>query len=140
LGAKVEVDGEIIDLERDEFNPGSFAPWYEQLMLFEEKKRLAICRTALKRLKENRPETYQFIKDGRCKLVGIAPSIEYTLVEKSEGDLDVTFSHAFSMPTLLYWHPKGKIAILVNANLEFNNTVLNKVRGNKSESIRGFTG
>ena len=136
----VEVGGETIEIGLDDFNPMQFAPWYNQLMSLEEKDRKRIVATALSRIKEVRPETFRFLMEYRCKLVGIIPAVEYTLTKKDEGELDITFSHAFSMPTLLFWCKQGKFAIMVNANLEYNDTVLNKIRGNKKESIRGFTG
>lgn len=140
MSRQVEIDGEVMDLDQDNFEPGTFAPWYSQLMKFDRKKRKQIVETALKRLRDSRPETYAFIKQSRCRLVGLCPAIDYTLISKDQGEIDVTFSHAFSMPTLLYWHPRGKFAFIVNANLEYDDTVLNKVRGNKVESIKGFTG
>lgn len=136
----VEIDGELIEIPSDEFNPTQFAPWYQQLMNLDEKSRRQIVAVALKRIQDVRPETYRFIKKFGCKLVGITPSLEYTLTKAHEGELDITFSHAFSMPTLLFWCPAGKFFIQVNANLEYNDTVLNKIKGNKKQSIRGATG
>lgn len=136
----VEFDGEEIEFDSAEFDPAHFAPWYRQLMQLDEKRRKEIAQEALKRIRASKPDTYRFIVDMKCKLVGICPAVEYTLLTKDEGDLDVTFSHAFGIPTLVYWVPRGKFAILVNANLEYNDTVLNKIKGNKKESIRGFTG
>lgn len=131
------LDTVDVDLDSD---PTEMAPWYEQFLKLSEKKREEICKTALKRIQESKPETYQFIKKYGCELVGICPSISYCLLDKSQGDTDVTYIHSFSMPTLLYWCSEGQFGFFVNANLDYNDTVLNRVKGNQvDKSIKGFT-
>lgn len=133
-------DDNTIELD-ESADPSELAPWYKQVLQLPEKKRLEISEIALRRVKEAKPEAYNFIKKFNCHLVGLCPSIDYTLLKKSDGDLDVTFIHAFSMPTLLYWCADGGFGFFVNANLDYNDTVLNRVSGNKrDDSIKGFTG
>ena len=122
-------------------DPTEFPLWYKQLMQLDEKRRKEIVVKALERIKEAKPATYKFIKENKCKVVGLSPAIEYALIDKAEGNLDVTWIHGFSLPTLLLWHPAGEFGFFVNANLKYNDTVLNKIKGNKvDKNIRGFTG
>jgi hypothetical protein len=134
-------DVEEIEIDEDA-DPGEYAPWYKQFMQLPEEERRKIASKALKKIAETKPETHDFIRKFKCELVGICPRLEYCMV-KSDGnaDMDVTYVHGFSLPTLLYWCPSGKFAFLVNVNLEYNDTVLNNIRGNNIDrSIRGFTG
>jgi hypothetical protein len=73
--------------------------------------------------------------------VGVTPRIVYTLADSSDGEsLDVSWIHSFSMTTLLFWCDQGQFGFFVNPNLDFNETVLNKVKGNPKTSLKGFTG
>lgn len=132
---QMEVEDQI--LEMTEGDPMDLAPWYVQLSKLDPRKRKRTVETAMQRIRETKPTTYEFIKNFRCELVGIMPRIEYMLVNDSEGD---TYVHSFSMPTLLFWCPKGEFSFFVNANLKYNDTVLNSIEGNTKENIRGFTG
>ncbi len=135
-----EIDDDVIDVDENA-DPAEFPPWYQQLMKLSNDKRREIIGKALKRIQAVKPETMKFIKDGKCRLVGIAPAVEYTLADKKDGEIDVTFVHGFSIPTLVFWHPQGKFAFMVNANLEYDDTVLNKIPGNNVDrEIHGFTG
>jgi len=135
-----EIDDDVIEIDENA-DPAEFPPWYNQMMKLSNAKRQEMVAIAMKRLKVNKPDTFDFIKSSKCKLVGIAPAIEYSLSDKKEGEIDVTFVHGFSIPTLVFWHPEGKFAIVVNANLEYDDTVLNKIPGNNVDrEIRGVTG
>jgi hypothetical protein len=137
VSEQYEIDGDTIELR--EGDPTDWALWYKQLASFDRDKRKQVLKTALARIKAGRPDTYEFIQKFKCELVGICPNISYTLCEGPE--LDVTFFHNFSMPTLLFWCDAGKFGFFVNANLEYNDTVLNNVSGNKRDrEIKGFTG
>lgn len=123
-------------------DPNDFPLWYKQFSELDEKKRKKFAELALKRVKAAKPEAYEFIQKFRCELVGISPNISYALI-KDEGpdSLSVTWVHGFSMPTLLYWCKQGGFGFFVNANLDYNDTVLNRVEGNKVDpTIKGFTG
>lgn len=136
----MNTEEDFIEIDENA-DPTEFPLWYKQMMKLPQKKRQDIVNVAMVRIKETKPETYKFIKEHRCRVVGLCPAIEYALVDKSEGDIDVTWIHGFSLPTLLFWHPKGDFGFFVNANLKYNDTVLNKIKGNNvDKNIRGFTG
>ncbi len=127
---------DIIDVEEDG-DPQDLAPWYEQFLKMSPGMKASITKKAIVNVKKQKPETYEFIKKFRCKLVGITPRVEYALLNKDP----MTYVHSYSMPTLLYWCPRGKFHFSVNVNLDYNDTILNKVAGNrKDKSIKGFTG
>lgn len=133
------MSDDMIEFDEDA-DPSELAPWYKQFMKLDEKKRRHIAESALLQVKVAKPEMYQFIKKFGCKLVGITPRIEYACLNKGDGDLDVTYIHSFSMATLLFWCDAGKFGFFVNANLDYDDTVLNRVKGNKKDrSIKGFT-
>lgn len=122
-------------------DPHETALWFDQLMKFDEKKRLAIVRSAMTKLKSAKPEMYDFIKKFNCQLVGISPRVEYTLSGKEGSeDLEVTWIHSFSQPTLLFWCKAGGFGLFVNSVLDFDDSVLNNIKGNPKSSLRGFTG
>lgn len=131
---------DVIEFD-EEADPTKLAPWYDQLLKLDEKSRAAVASKAMKLIQNSKPETYKFIKKFGCKLVGITPRVEYALLKEGEvGDMDVTYVHSYSMPTLLFWCDEGKFHFSVNANLDYNDTVLNRVRGNvRDRSIKGFT-
>lgn len=128
----------LIDFD-DSRDPHEFPPWYTQFLKLPEKKRLEMVNRALEKVKAEKPETYSFIDKFSCELVGVTPRIEYALCKSSEGDLDVTWVHGYALVTLLYWCADGGFGFFVNANLEFNDTVLNKVKGNEKQKLKGFT-
>lgn len=138
---EVEFDeDDIIEIDED-VSPSELPSWYKQFIDLPEKTRKLIVSRAWDHLNETKPDTYEFLKGQRCKLVGVAPSVAYALCKEKDGDIDVTFIHSFSIPTLLFWHPAGEFAILVSANLKYDDSVLNKIRGNRHDKdIRGFTG
>lgn len=134
-------DEDVIEFDEDA-DPTEIAPWYEQFLNLPEKQRIEVVNKAMKLLEQSNPDTYRFIKKFRCKLVGITPRVEYALVKKSDGgDTDVSYVHSYSMPTLLFWCDEGKFHFSVNPNLDYNDTVLNRVKGNRRDrEIKGFTG
>ena len=132
----VEVDYSLDGLS----NVSEYPPWYKQFLNLDEADRQEIYKIAMKRIEKEKPDTYKFIKKFRCKLIGISPRAEYSIVGEKEGEVNVTFVHAYSMPTLLFWCPAGEFHFSVNANLKYNDTVLNKIKGNKiDKNIRGLT-
>lgn len=131
-----EIEVEIDHAE----DPTKLPLWYEQLMKLDEKSREHVKNVALQRIKASKPQTFDFIKRFKCELIGISPRVEYVLLKEADGDIDVTFVHAYSMPTLLFWCPEGEFHFSVNANLKYNDTVLNEVQGNKIDrKIQGLT-
>lgn len=138
--SNIEV-ADHVEVDLDSSSPPEVVLWYQQLLKLGEKKRREIAEKALERIKASKPDAHEFIRKFGCELVGICPQIDYTLIFEKDGELDVTFQHPFSMPTLLYWCESGGFGFFINANLAYNDTVLNKVAGNKvDKGIRGFTG
>ena len=121
-------------------DPHELAPWFEQLLKLDERKRRALKDKALELIQKSKPEAYDFIRKFKCELVGFCPRVEYTMVEDRMNDIDITWIHPFSIPTLLYWCKQGQFGFFVNANLSYNESVLERVPGNKVEDLKGFTG
>jgi hypothetical protein len=95
-------------------------PWYEQVMRLEPSKRDEVSAKALEKIKEAKPEAFNFIQKFGCKLVGFIPNVAYTMPNDQEQNSDVTFIHDFSQTTLLYWCSDGGFAFFVNASLKYN--------------------
>ena len=135
---KFKKNLESVEIDyHEESDPQVFALWYKQFLGLPEKTKKEIIEKALIRIQDTKPDTYQFIKKFKCELVGVSPRLEYSMPKSQDGD--VTWIHSFSMPTLLYWCPEGGFAFMVNANLDYNDTVLNRQKGNRKEGIKGFT-
>lgn len=132
-----EVLSDVIEVHHDT-DPEALPLWYEQFLGLPDATRKRLADLSLKQIKESKPAAYEFIKTFKCELVGITPNIAYALCSSKEGDTSVSWIHAFSMPTLLYWSADGEFGFFINANLKFNDTVLNKL--NDKEHVRGFTG
>jgi len=132
---------EQIEVEIDHnSDPAELPPWYDQFLKLDESQREDVMKRAMDMIKKAKPETYRFIQKFDCELAGISPRVEYAVLKNEEGDMSVTYVHAYSMPTLLFWCPAGEFHFSVNANLKYNDTVLNNVDGNKIDrNIRGFT-
>lgn len=125
----------------DNEDPHEVALWYDQALKLDDKKRLAQVRMAMRQIKQSKPDTYEFIQKFNCKIVGIIPRVEYALTgQDGKQDLNVTWIHSFSQPTLLFWCEKGGFGFFVNAVLDYDNTILNNIKGNPKNSLKGFTG
>lgn len=135
-----DLDGEIVETTHKEIDPREYPLWYKQLFSLDSKKRKQIVATLLESIKKEKPEAYKFIKSTGCKLVGVQPRIEYAIMDSSEGDTSCTWIHGFSMSTLLFWCDEGGFGLFINPILHYDDTVLNKISGNKKQNIRGFTG
>lgn len=137
IKAEKEVEIEV-DPNTD---PSEYPIWYKQYLRLDEKARQEIHKKAIDRIKTAKPQTYQFIKKFKCQVIGITPRTEYSLINEKDGDNNVTFVHKYSMPTVLFWCPSGDFHFSVNAVMKYNDTLLNKVSGNKvDKNIRGLTG
>jgi hypothetical protein len=133
----LEVDGEILKMDESE-EPGS-VPWFDQFLKLSDSKRRQIIDRLKGQIKAKKPEAYNFIKNTDAKLVGVMPQVSYALRDSKENDGDITWVHGFSMCTLLFWCEKGGFGFFINPNLDYNDTVLNKVEGNRKQSLKGFT-
>jgi hypothetical protein len=135
-----DTSGEELSVDYiDNRDPSDFPPWYEQFMRLSDDKKKVIVERALEQIKEAKPEVYKFIKQFKCRLVGVQPNVQYALASSKEGNAEVTWVHAFSLPTLQFFCPEGKFGFFVNANLDHDDTVLNHIKGNKTQKVRGWT-
>lgn len=121
-------------------DPSKLPPWYVQMIELEDDVRSVMQARALSWIKETKPKAHDFIKKFDCEFVGFIPQISYTLPTSDEGESDVTWIHSFSIPTLLFWCRDGGFGFFINANLDYDDTVLNKIKGNIKQKLRGFTG
>jgi hypothetical protein len=122
--------------------PEQLPLWYAQMKELSASKRAELTQRVLARIKKAKPEAYAFIKSMRCPLVGFMPSVQYTLAapDARGADLEVDWIHALGSTTLLFWCKQGGFGFFINENLDYDDTVLNKTRGNSKQRLRGFTG
>jgi hypothetical protein len=135
-----DIEGNIVEATYKVVNPAEFPLWFKQLFSLSESKRKDIVKKMMKAVKESNPEAYEFIQKAKCKLVGVQPRVEYALIDSKEGDTSCTWVHGFSMATLLFWCEEGSFGLFINPVLKYDDSVLNKISGNKKQSIKGFTG
>lgn len=70
------------------------------------------------------------------QFVGFATNMSYIMENsKYAEELDSIWIHPLSEPSLLYKIKDMPILIVTNPNIEYNNTVLNKLEGNKYNKI-----
>jgi hypothetical protein len=103
-------------------------PWFTQLLKMDEDTRIKSYQKSLQRIKEAKPDAYEFITKFRLEFVGFMPNLAYSMPNDSEDSLKVTFVHEFSQNTLLFWCNQGQFAVFINPSLKYND-------GN----LRGFT-
>jgi hypothetical protein len=113
--------------------------WYKQFMSLDSKQRILKIDKVLKAVKKYKPELFDFLRAFKCQLVGVIPRVAYALPDEAYGDSKATFVHKFQDVTLLYWCPRGKFTFEVSPTMDYNDTVLNHIKGNKKVSIAGLT-
>lgn len=76
--------------------------------------------------------------------VGFAPNVIYVKESGPKQDLKYQWVHPFSVPTLLYKHKKLPMLVMVNGNLDLNDSRLRKIGKNvkldELQNILGITG
>lgn len=133
-------ESHIVDHIENE-DPHEIALWFDQALKLDSPKRIKMVRSAMNKIKQNKPDTYEFIRKFECTLVGIMPRVEYALSgQEGKDDLNVTWIHSFSQPTLVFWCEKGGFGFFVNSVLGYDDSILNKIKGNPKTSLKGFTG
>lgn len=141
MSKSVVIEDHDLEFDIKEAPPAEALPlWYEQFLKLPDSKRKQIIDKVLNFIKERNKAGYDFIKNTKSELVGVSPRIVYTLASEKEGDLDISWIHAFSMATLLFWCEQGKFGFFINPVLRYNDTVLNNIEGNKKNKVKGFTG
>lgn len=135
-----EIEGKIIEADYKIVDPLEYPLWYQQFLSLDSAKRKKIVAKMMKDIKEAKPDAFKFIEKFNCRLVGIQPRIEYALSDSKDGDIEVTWIHGLSMATLLFWCDEGGFGFFINPVLDYNNSALNKIDGNKNRPVRGFTG
>ena len=84
----------------------------------------------------------ELLKSDEVELIGFIPSVSYIKENSSfKDELQAMFVHPFSSPTLLYKLKDKPVLLVVNGNLDFNNSVLCKISENKyNEDIKNLEG
>lgn len=135
-----DLDGELVRIKEKKLDPTEYPLWYKQLFSLDGITRKRIVKSVLSQVKDASPETFKFLEEQDAKLVGVIPRVEYSLMDSKEGELGITWVHGFSQYTFLFWCEYLKIAVITNPVLEYDDSVLNKIEGNKKQNIKGFTG
>lgn len=86
--------------------------------------------TAEKEINQDMLECINTIMDN-SELVGIAPNVSYMMVKGDKEEMESMWVHAFSVPTLLLKVKGTPMLVMVNANLEYNDSVLTKIKHNE---------
>lgn len=117
--------------------------WASTLFWGTGKQRSEVVKTvidAVKIFKKGKPspegEEYQkLLQSNKVELIGFVPNITYIRVNSSDKeDLEVLWDHRFSAPTLLFHLKDSPIMLLVNPNVDYNNSRLLEI-GENSDLI-----
>jgi hypothetical protein len=98
------------------------------------------------RVSEEGKKLTDLFKSGKdYRFLGMVPLMYYFRVSSSSSDdLKALWEHPFSMFTMAYEHKSLPLIILCNANIEYNDSVLANIDGNKGlremKDILGITG
>lgn len=98
------------------------------------------------RISEEGKKLTDLFKSGKeYRFLGMVPLMYYFRVtSRSQEDLKALWEHPFSMFTMAYEHKSLPLIILCNANIEYNDSVLAHIDGNKGlremKDILGITG
>ena len=130
--------------------------WVRDMLTFSISARKKIRRLTLdgilkfkdgKETKEAR-ELIEGFKNN-SQFIGFATNISYIMENsKHEEELESIWVHALSQPSLLYKVKGLPVLIVTNPNIDYNNSVLNKIDGNEFnkelkkvlKNIRGING
>lgn len=94
---------------------------------------------------EDGQDLYEFVTDEDMVFIGFVPFISY-IKENSRvsEELEALWVHPFSQYTLLFFHKRYHMMVMVNSNLDFNDSKLRKIVGNEKlkvlQGIAGITG
>ena len=130
--------------------------WVRDLLSFPVSARKKVRRIILKGIlnfKKGKPsqEANEFI-DGLKKngqFIGFATNVSYVMEDSpNDEELNALWVHPFSEPTLLYKLKGLPVLIVTNPNIEYNDSVLNKIDNNNFNkelkkvltNIRGING
>ena len=123
--------------------------WFKTFLGCTEDERMTFVELILEGLryyrqynKKDREWLSDVLEDeSRFTLWGIAPNIEYALVEGGDEEMmQSRFIHAWGLPTLVYKHTTLPIIVMMNPAMRLNDTVLNEVSNPKQDDLMGFTG
>lgn len=131
---------EIIGVVDFDSPPGAMPLWYEQVKRLPENKRRELAERVLERIRLTKPDAYASIKKMKMPRIGFVPEITYTLISGDDQERQADWIHAFGSQTLLFWCKQGGFGIFINENLDYDDTILNRTRGNPKQTLRGFTG
>ena len=88
---------------------------------------------------------YNLITSDEVELVGFAPNITYIRANSSDkSDLEVLWDHRFSVPTLLFHLKDSPVMLLVNPNVNYNDSRLMEIEENSDlieiRDLKGIIG
>jgi len=134
-------------------NTDNFLSFWEEFLTYSEKEREECMKIALESIrdfKKGRPsaegeELVDELQSDDMELIGMVPNLFYFRISSSDkADLESLWVHPFSMFTLAYKHKKLPFIILSNGNIEYNKSILARLKGNRSleemYDILGITG
>lgn len=87
-------------------------------------------------------EAVELLTSNKVELIGVVPNINYMRVQsRCEEDLEVLWDHRFSVPTLLYRIKDSPFLLLVNPNVEYNESKLLEIDANADlKELRDIAG
>ena len=126
--------------------------WVKQFLLSSisiRKKHFQICLNGILnrtgKVKDENKFLVELIKNN--EVIGMATNINYLLVDGDSEESKYIYVHPFSTPTILVKMKNIPCLILVNPNLDYNNSMLHRIEYNKyvellndMKSLKGISG
>jgi hypothetical protein len=134
-------------------NTENFLSFWQEFINYPEEDREECLKIALESIRDfekGRPsregeKLIKWLQDDDMEFMGMVPNLFYFRVNSdNKEDLETMWVHPFSLHTLAYKHKTLPFIVLSNANIEYNKSVLTKLKGNKGLKemyrILGITG
>lgn len=134
-------------------NKENFLSFWQEFINYPEEDReecLKIALESIRDFKKGRPspegeDLIAELQSDEMEFIGMVPNLFYFRVNSDDKqDLESLWVHPFSLHTLAYKHKNLPFIVLSNANIEYNKSVLSKIKGNKGLKemyrILGITG
>lgn len=127
--------------------------WAQILFSGSGKQRMNVVQNVIEAVKiykkgkisEEGENFFKLINSDKVELVGFTPNITYIRANsKDKSDLDVIWDHRFSAPTLLFHLKDSPIMLLVNPNVNYNDSRLMEIDENSDlmeiRDLKGIIG
>ena len=131
----------------------NFMKWVHILFMGTPKERIQVMRAvvdAVKIFKKGKPSKqgqyfHELINSDKVEVIGFVPQITYIRVNSEDkSDLEVLWEHKFSVPTILYHLKDSPIMLVVNPNMDYNDSRLLEIEGNSElveiRDLKGIIG